>query len=394
MEPKQKCIYPKENTINNPSTISKKNTIKECIQNPYINHINFNSLFIFDHFDYIRYFNFLQNKNRMKLSEQQLLFLKEIYRENIQLKESFHDKDLYLTIDETIFEQIKNYNTQTKPISELSLYLKNKILESKNRSNLSCRKLANDYYQNTGKKVGKTTVNNILKKELGFRYLKTTLKNNNLKKESGILDCFGFVKAFTKCLELRYNPIFLDESKIELINNHYKCWRYSSEEIYFGNSSREKNNLILAVGIDKIFHYSLKIENTDAKNFLEFLKELIKILSNEKNKKFIIVMDNLTCHKKKEVITFLVNSKINVIFNARYMSSFNAVELAFRAIKKQIYSNIYNSMDEIKSDIINYLGSKKIKETLISNYCETIGQYISYSEKNQDINLNNFSCNI
>ena len=192
-------------------------------------------------------------------------------------------------------------------------------------------------------------------------------------------------------MELGFYPIFLDESKIELVNNHYKCWRFYREEIYFDNPGKQKNNLILAVGINKIFHYSLRVENTNATIFLDFLKELVEIIKEDKEKKYVIIMDNLVCHKKKEVINFLVESKTNVIFNARYMSIFNCVELAFRAIKKQIYANIYNSIDEIKNDIIEYLNNDIIKKTLIGNFCETISQYISYSEKNSDVNLNNFS---
>ena len=386
--------YPNKNMKDNSSPNNKSNTIQEQISNPLINNINFDSLFIFDHNDNIRYFNSLQNKNRIKLSSEQLLFLKKIYHDTFHTKESLQKDQFYISIDESIFNLVKHYAQESKPQTELSSYLNNRILESENRAHLSCRKLANDFYQKTGKKVGKSTVNNILRKELGFRYLKTTLKNNNIKRESGILDCFCFIKIFEKCMELGYNPIFLDESKIELVNNHYKCWRKYHEEIYFGSSNREKCNLILAVGIDRIFYYSLNKDNTNSIIFLDFLKELVKIIKKDKDKRFLLIMDNLSCHKKEGVIKYLIDSKVNVAFNARYMSIFNAVELAFRAIKRQIYSNIYNSIDEIKQDIIKYLEGDEIKKTLIGNYCETIAQYISYIERNNSINLNNFSTKI
>ena len=53
-----------------------------------INHLNFNSLFIADHSDNIRYFDHLQNKNRIKLSEEQLLFLKKLHDDYSKEKES------------------------------------------------------------------------------------------------------------------------------------------------------------------------------------------------------------------------------------------------------------------------------------------------------------------
>ena len=101
-------------------------------------------------------------------------------------KNQLQNNVIYVTIDEKMYNKIKNYNTEIKPLSEINIYLRKRILESKNRAHLSCRKLANEFTQMTGKKVGKTIVNNILKKELGFRFLKTTLKNNNIKMESGI----------------------------------------------------------------------------------------------------------------------------------------------------------------------------------------------------------------
>ena len=56
-------------------------------------------------------------------------------------------------------------------------YIKNKILASNNRQGISCRKLAASYESETGKHIGKSTVNNILRHKLGFRYLRTCKKS-------------------------------------------------------------------------------------------------------------------------------------------------------------------------------------------------------------------------
>ena len=96
----------------------------------------------------------------------------------------------------------------------MAKFLLKRINESGNRASLSCRKLAKDYQTITGNKVGKSTVNNILRKELGLKYLKTTFKNNYLNREPGILDCLCFIKIIQKCMKLGFRPIFLDESKI------------------------------------------------------------------------------------------------------------------------------------------------------------------------------------
>ena len=38
---------------------------------------------------------------------------------------------------------------------------------------------------------------------------------------------------------------------------------------------------------------------------------------------------------------------------------FNSAELAFRAIKRKIYSNIYDTIEQVYSDLKNYLDDKK-----------------------------------
>ena len=295
-----------------------------------------------------------------------------------------------INIEDCIYEILKNYNSGKKELSNMAKFLLKRINESDNRASLSCRKLAKDYQTITGNKVGKSTVNNILRKELGLKYLKTTFKNNYLNREPGILDCLCFIKIIQKCMKLGFRLIFLDESKIETTNNHYRCWRYKNETIYFGNKKNEKSNLLLAIEEDKVIHYSLTQENTNSEIFLEFMKELVKKLKLHQTNKYILIMDNLSSHKKGNVIKFFVDEKLNVLFNAPYNSVFNSVELSFRSIKKITYSKLYQSIEEVKKDIINYLESDEISQIIKKYINETLMKYIAYSERNKYVNLNNF----
>ena len=185
----------------------------------------------------------------------------------------------------------------------------------------------------------------------------------------------------------------MDETKIELQNNHCKLWRFRNEQIYYGNTSRGKTNMILAVGINKIYFYKIIDENVNSNVFIEFLKGLLNSLNQVKEGKYILILDNLKVHKTDEVFKFLKENNICVAFNAPYMSIFNSIELSFRSIKKNIYSNIYESIDDVKKDVIEYLKSSDITKTLLYNYKETISQLILYSEKNKCLNLNNFKIN-
>ena len=62
----------------------------------------------------------------------------------------------------------------------LSSFIKDKFHNNENRSIYSCRKLANMFFEEIGKKTNRTTVNNIIRKKLGYHFLKTTYKKMQL----------------------------------------------------------------------------------------------------------------------------------------------------------------------------------------------------------------------
>ena len=199
-----------------------------------------------------------------------------------------------------------------------------------------------------------------------------------------------YVKIIVKCLKLGFTPIFLNELKIEIQIIIISAGDIF-QNLFFLESLKGKNNLLLAVGSKQVYYHSITNENTNSVIFLNFIKELINKIKINKNNIYVLIMDNLPCHKKDDVNQFLVDPKINAVFTAPYNSSFNAVELSFRSIKRKTYSNIYCSLEEMKNDIINYLKSKEIEYALRANFNETIKQYIAYCEQKNSINLNSFN---
>lgn len=368
----------------------KNNIISKFINNPSINKFNYNSFFIFDQNDNIKYYQSLSNKNLIKLNNEEISFLKEIVN-NINFDKCLSEKNELIEIEYEMADKLTKFFDIKPKLSPISTFIKEKINNNPNRVNISCRKLANCYFNETGNKISKSTIHNVMKKELGYHYLKTTLKHNNLNKKEGILACLCFIKIMVRCLKLNFIPIFIDESKVEIRNNHYRTWRFPDEELFFGNLKKTKCNLLLAVGANKVFHFKINNENTTSTIFLLFLKELEEILSKDKKNKYILILDNFRCHKTEEVIEFLFKSKLNTLFNAPYCSSFNSVELAFRSIKKITYANIYDSIDNVVADIKNYLEKDEIRSTLSYNFKETIEKYIHYSEAKKSLNLNNFN---
>lgn len=76
-------------------------------------------------------------------------------------------------------------------------------------------------------------------------------------------------------------------------------------------------------------------------------------------------MDNLSSHKTQKLMNYYRDKKINVVFNSPYISIFNAVELIFRHIKRILYINLFNNIEEVEKKVDNILRESKLNETLL-----------------------------
>ena len=356
-------------------------------KNPSINSFNYFSHFIFDQADFYDYYQSLSQKNCIKLTEEERLLLESKINE-IDLEKAISHGETFLKIPEHFLQTLNNLKGYKPPENEIDLFIKNKINNSTNRTDITCRKIAKSFYEETGRYIGKSSVNNIIKNKLGYRYIKTTYKSNYLRSKKANILCLCFIKLFTRLIKLNFEIIFLDESKVESINTHLKCWRKPKETIYFGNAKKDKLNIIMAIGKSKVFQMTINKENTSSIVYLNFLKELYQKLQKEKNKRYVIILDNLKLHKTKEVIAYCVEKKINLVFNVPYQSVFNAIELCFRTIKKVIYSNLYDSIDDLKDKLNNLIEEESFTKSLLYNYKETLYEYIYYSENHKYDNLN------
>ena len=384
-------FYPKENYnsfLGKKS--SKKKNLSRCFKNnPLLNKFNIDSLFIYDQADFFDYFQSLNQKNLMKLSKDELLFIQNEI-DFIEIKKSIAKGDKFINIPKSLIDNLNSLKKEKKPVTKLETFIIEKINNTSNRSDITCRNLAKSYIESTGKKISKSTINNVMRNKLGYKYIKTTYKNNFLQNNYGIIFCLSFIKAIYRLLKLGYELIFLDESKIEINNSHFRCWRKAHETIYFSNEGLLKLNIIMAVGKEKVYTMMMKKENTNAEIYINFLKQLNEQIKKEPEKKFVVILDNLRAHKTKEAIQYCINQKINLLFNVPYQSIFNCIELCFRLIKKHLYQNLYSSIEEIKIDIEKLVEKEQFLKSLLYNYKETLQEYIYYEECMKNLNLNLF----
>ena len=73
----------------------------------------------------------------------------------------------------------------------------------------------------------------------------------------------------------------------------------------------------------------------------------------------------------------------------QYCSFFNCIEHCFRSLKRNLYSKLFNTQEEIANETINFLKNRDLKLTLSNNYRETLQQYLLYVNNYKDTNLNN-----
>lgn len=78
-------------------------------------------------------------------------------------------------------DDINNYFIKTQNINNpLKSFLINELNSDKDHNNITVRKLSSKYEKNKWEANHKSTIHNCLKKELGYKYMKTTIKTNKI----------------------------------------------------------------------------------------------------------------------------------------------------------------------------------------------------------------------
>ena len=370
----------------------KKSTIYKKFKNPGINHFNINSFFIYDLGKIQSIIYSIKDKNNNKMSDKDINSLSEEinkYSANIQLNKNEYD----IKISEEDYYSINDYFSCQQNDNDLVSWLNKKINENDTRQKISCRKLSKIYEKEKGKKISLSYIYYNLKNKLHLHYLKTSIKKKVTMSRNSIFLCHCFLKIISRAISMGYDILFLDESSILSHNNNFRCWRKSNEQIYLNYDTEKRSNLLLIINKEKVIYYKINRKNTNEETFLEFFQEFLKESKKLALGKYLVVMDNLSCHKTPKLINYFVENKINIVFNCPYMSQFNCVELCFRYIKRQLYSNLFSSLDDVENYVKKLLDDKNNRKTLLKNYISTMKTYILYFDKNKNINLNNLEYN-
>ena len=232
------------------------------------------------------------------------------------------------------------------------------------------------------------TISRVLRHKLGYHFLKTTVKNPNLKENNYKFMIAIFIKIILRSIKMGLTFLFIDETGFQLQNNNYYQWRKSDETIISWAKSDLKNrlNLILAIDDETILASELTYQAVDANIMLNFFKKLEVVISESK-KNYIIIMDNAPYHLTSEIKNFASNKKMKVVTNCTYNSSFNVIEYEFLQIKKFIYKDLVKNSNELKQKIIDIMHSNENKKTIKKLYLKGLNIYKNYALQHQNDNL-------
>ena len=117
------------------------------------------------------------------------------------------------------------------------------------------------------------------------------------------------------------------------------------------------------------------------------MQNLLNTINDQGIKNYVIILDNYSAHKTKALFKYYVD----ILFNSPYMSKFNSVELAFRNIKRHLYTKCFSSMSLTINELKLILDSLNFSKSIKGNFKETLEEYILYSNKEKKANLNSLA---
>ena len=196
----------------------------KAFTNPSITHFNSDSFFIFDIDEGQKYLNNKNNPNTLKLSKNELMtFMNAI--NSIKNEQIINSGNNFISVNKSIINKIDDYFNVSINYDPLASFIIKKFENPENIYGITCRKLAKEYFDETGISISKTTINNTIRNKLGFRYIKTAFKNISILSKESIITSLSFIKIMERCIRLNFEVIYLDESSILSYNSKGMAWR-------------------------------------------------------------------------------------------------------------------------------------------------------------------------
>lgn len=349
-----------------------------------------NSSFYYEIKKYSFFIKFVTDQNNFKPSKDEVNYIEQYIKEkrNLIIAESSEKNFIFVC---PLFKY-GVLNLQKIPfIKDQSCKNIEHILNERDKnSNISLSKIREIYQQKYKENISRSKIYRIIRNKLHYSFKKIVLKPKKLERDIYKKMKFLFIKCIIRAMKLKLDFVFIDESCFKLKNNNYRDWIKHDDLGHFGqdNNNNLKKNFLLAVGTNNIINYKLTKKNTNSELFNKFFKDTIEKIPDSNLKQTVFVMDNLTSHINMEIKKVFERRSLKVLYTVPYESSFNPIELAFRAIKSITYKKIYKNISDLEKDITRIIKSVQFKKTLYKNFLETLEKYLSFIKSNYEFNMN------
>ena len=200
LKKKRKAYGYKNAPINNNSNLdslthNQKREFKKLIrkQNPDLFHFVKSNSFIYEPLHSSFFYSKLSNKNSMKLNKEEILFLENLINsfDNSLIISPIYVLPFFKELVGCIIPCKCNLSKRANVINQI-------IMENQKYSQISVNKVTQKYNEyasiNNQKTLQKSSIYNIMKKELHYRYIKTTIKSSKLLSNEYIKYCFFLLK--------------------------------------------------------------------------------------------------------------------------------------------------------------------------------------------------------
>ena len=215
-------------------------------------------------------------------------------------------------------------------------------------------------------KISRQLIYNILK-ENNYVYKKLKRINNPYKIEEQLKQ-FEKVKEKHNLKNIN-NCVSLDEISITINSKPTYGWFEKNGEPSFKletpKITNKRYSILMASNNKKILHYIICDGGIKTDCFINFIKEL---KSKNENEKSYYLMDNAVIHKTKKFNNYVLENKLNIVYNAPYHSETNPIENIFSMFRNKINRSKNNNLECIK--IITDEFIKENNETKFKNIFE------------------------
>ena len=98
------------------------------------------------------------------------------------------------------------------------------------------------------------------------------------------------------------------------------------------NTKRQKMSCVMAITVDGVLSYDMTEPNINKNSFTSFFERMLQCKPDHCK---VVVMDNISFHKSKEVYELATKYDVRIVHTPPYSPQFNPIELVFSMVKRK-----------------------------------------------------------